>query len=125
MVTINLPHEVVCTEERCFCTRQVTGVTDHDPKTGAKTVRAVRRKLAGSITFTAFGHDGDTIADLPLGVARLPEVRAMEQARKMLVTRHDNDKHMQEQAAAEQAKAAAKGSTYRATTFATPPSVKE
>lgn len=107
MIVVNLPHDVVCSESRCYCSRQVTGVTDHDPATGAKTVRALHRKLAGSITLTAAGHDGDKLENLPLGVARLADVLALEKSRKVRVTRHANEKHTSDQLEQEKAKAAA------------------
>lgn len=78
MQVINLDHSVVCSEDDCRCTRQRTGIQAHDPRTGEKTVRAFNRRLPGSITLTAKGSDGDTVAGLPDGVARLPTVQLLK-----------------------------------------------
>lgn len=74
--TYILVHALVCTEEECSCGRQLVGVTDHDHETGKKNVRALRRKLADSVTIMSKGTDGDTVHGLPDGVLRLPEVKA-------------------------------------------------
>lgn len=76
MLVLNLPHEDVCSEEKCHCSRQLVGVQQHDAATGEKTVQAFKRRLAGALTLCAKGTDGDTVSDLPDGVLRAPDVRA-------------------------------------------------
>lgn len=78
MVTFNLPHDVVCTEQQCLCSRRVTGVQQHDPATGEKTVQAFKKRLADSVTLTAAGTEGDTVEGLPDGVFNVPEIRAAQ-----------------------------------------------
>lgn len=75
MLVLNLPHEAVCSEEKCYCSRQVVGVQQHEPVTGEKSVQAFKRRLASSLTLCAKGTDGDTVGDLPDGVLRAPDVR--------------------------------------------------
>lgn len=87
MVVISLPHHTVCGEEHCHCTRRKVGVVDHDPKSGLKTVRALNRRLAGSITLMAKGTDGDKLAELPDGIARIPSVLRLERKGELKITR--------------------------------------
>lgn len=89
VVVFNLPHEQVCTETECLCTRQKVGVQDHNPETGAKSVRGFNRRLASSITLLAAGHEGATSKPLPNGVARLPEVLAAVDIGELEVIRLD------------------------------------
>jgi hypothetical protein len=91
LVTFILPHHVACSETSCGCTRQVVGVTDIDKVSGKKTVRALKRKLAASITLMAAGHEGDTLEGLNDGVAMIPEVRAAEKAGSLHVVREGGE----------------------------------
>lgn len=91
MQVFNLPHDVACSESACGCTRQLVGVTDLDPKTGDKTVRALKRRLADSITLTAAGSEGDTLEGLPNGVAFVPEIKAAAARKEITIKRVDDD----------------------------------
>lgn len=76
---ITLVHDTACDEESCNCSRTVIGVTDHDARTGKKTVRAVRKKLPTSVTLLARGSagGGDVAVGLPHGVRNLPHVKKL------------------------------------------------
>lgn len=76
MVVFTLTHEHVCSEEQCRCVRQAVGVTDHDPTTGAREVRAVKKRLPSSITLLAKGTPGggDKLEGLPAGVRRIEDI---------------------------------------------------
>lgn len=88
-VTLVLPHAKVCTEEDCQCRRQRVGVTSTHPVTGAKIVRALQRKLAGSVHIMAAGTGGDSVSGLPNGVAALRQVKAMLKAKQLVLTVDD------------------------------------
>lgn len=88
LVCFVLPHAIACAEDHCLCSRQRTGSTRHDPVTGHKHVEARVRKLAGSVTLTAMGHDGDTVKGLPLGVLDVPEIKAAIARRELVATKH-------------------------------------
>lgn len=75
MVVINLPHEMACSEERCFCGRMKVGVTELNKDTGEREVRALNKRLPGSLTLCAAGTEGSEIAGLPDKIARLPDVK--------------------------------------------------
>lgn len=79
LVTLNLPHDSACSGDGCFCSRHKIGVQELDRATGAKTLRAMNRRLAGSLTLAAKGSDGDT-AVVPGAVARAPDVAAAARA---------------------------------------------
>lgn len=70
----NLPHEVACSETSCGCSRAKVGVTDLDPKTGEKVVRAVNKRIPASVTLQPKGHPGDTVDGLVDGAARVQEI---------------------------------------------------
>jgi hypothetical protein len=84
MRTLNLPHAVVPEA----ATMRVVAGRDHNPKTGEKTFRPVKRPISGSITFMPKGKKGDTVSGVPRTVLRLPEVQALLQS-KALVLRDD------------------------------------
>lgn len=70
----NLPHEVACSETSCGCSRAKVGVTDLDPKTGEKKVRAVNKRIPASVTLQPKGHAGDEVGGLVDGASRVPEI---------------------------------------------------
>lgn len=76
IVVINLPHEIVCTDERCCCSVGVHGVQDHDPKTGQRLVVGGRKRIAGSVTLLPKGQEGSVAYDLPPSVILAPDVRS-------------------------------------------------
>jgi hypothetical protein len=85
MKVFNLPHAIVCTEALCLCTRRVTGVQDVHRETGEKQMRALKKRLADSITFTAAGTEGDTIKELPDTVLQVPEIGAAIRRRELAI----------------------------------------
>ncbi|NUP12885.1 MAG: hypothetical protein HOW73_43150 [Polyangiaceae bacterium] len=79
LVTLNLPHEYVCTEERCLCVRVTQVHTHHDRKTGAITGRPKRVRVGHSVTLTAKGTEGSE-GRLPHGALNVPEIAALVRA---------------------------------------------
>lgn len=70
IMVLNLPYEVV---PECS-SRGVAGTRDHDPTSGARSVRAHKKKISGSITLMPKGMEGDMSAGLPLSVLKAPDV---------------------------------------------------
>lgn len=88
-VVLNLPHASACSETVCTCSRMKVGVEEHDPVSGARTVRAVNQRLGASVTLFPKGMRGakgepldkadgllDTVANTPdvIGAERRGEI---------------------------------------------------
>lgn len=99
MKVFNLPHAIVCTEALCLCTRRVTGVQDVHPETGEKSMRALKKRLADSVTFTAAGTEGDEVSDLPDTVLAVPEIAAAIKRRELVIVPPGAKKPAEAQAA--------------------------
>lgn len=67
----NLPHAYRCSETWCFCTPTELRLVEALPD-GSTGVRVVGRQICSSLTLLA----GETSGELPVEVARAPEVKA-------------------------------------------------
>jgi hypothetical protein len=86
-VILNLPHDVVCTGDSCGCGRMKVGVQDHDPQTGERTLRAIRKKVPASITLTSVGTPGATLTGLPNRLIHVAELKRAVARGALVVTR--------------------------------------
>lgn len=85
-ILFHLHHDATCSEAKCFCSRRVVGVQDHDPATGQRTLRAHKRRVPDSVTLNAYRTEGDKISGLPDGVLHVPEVAAAISAKQIVCT---------------------------------------
>ena len=74
IVTIELPHDICCTADKCSCTRQLHGALDYKGPRGRKRVRGGRKRIPRSVTLLARGDAaGNHMATgLPPSVVRTP-----------------------------------------------------
>ncbi len=72
-ITLNLDHDVVCSEEHCLCSFDIHSRLELDPKTGDTGVRETERRLCASV----FILPGQTSRDVPDSVLNLPKVQAL------------------------------------------------
>jgi hypothetical protein len=79
----HLTHDHACSGASCSCARVVVGVQDHNPKTGVKSLRALRRRLPGSITLLARGHEGAKVSGLPETILADAEVAKAIRAKQI------------------------------------------
>lgn len=73
-ITLVLPHELVCSEDRCICSRQKVVQFDHNPETGDQSARAKSVRLPHSVQLFPAGRDGSKSEPLPHVAARAPDV---------------------------------------------------
>ncbi len=69
MQVFNLPHNVMCSKDKCSCATHVHRQSSHNPKTGDVGYRDLERKLSGS----AHILPGES-ADLPDAAEKAPEI---------------------------------------------------
>lgn len=81
-VTLVLPHDLVCSEERCLCARQRVVTFDHNPQTGDRAQRPRLQRMPLAVQL--FG--GHRSGALPRSALRAPDVAKALRARAIRVS---------------------------------------
>jgi hypothetical protein len=84
-ITLVLPHDLVCSEERCICARQKVVRFDHNPETGDQSARTKNVRLPHSIQLFPAGRDGSKSMPLPHVARRAPDVAKHVRTRALRV----------------------------------------
>ena len=107
MVTIELPHDICCTADECYCSRQTHGALEYGGPGGSKRVRGGRKRIPKSITLLAKGDPGggDKAYGLPPSVVRAPSYLGQASSLKLTeLTASDTKKQTDDLAKAEKAR---------------------